>query len=372
MGEIVWTTDGQQLWVGDGLTQGGSPVVGPNVVGYGLAYDATTRRIEVAGLSADDITNGVNNKFFATELAQDAAASLFVNGTHANISFVYDDALGKINATVALDGIGLTDIVADTTPQLGGNLDLNSFDITGIGDIDITGDINIIGGITLNGVLSNGDVNIENAVITAIAGTGFDGGPGITLGEPTADIAHTFIFNQVDGNPAILVKTVADTTENTAKIKFEGFGGSFSAPTRLGAGDVIGGFSFSTYEPSGGGATLPSLLIVGKTDPNGTVNATVANGKLEILVAGGASTLAVNYLTFDSKGQLAVNQEDAQATLDVNGFAKLAVLTAEPAVLANGMIAIADGTLWNPLTNGRQCMVVRLNGAWIEIASANP
>jgi len=366
MGEIVWTTDGQQLWVGDGLTQGGSPVVGANVVGYGLSYDGTTRRIEVAGLSADDITNGVNNKFFATELAQDAAASLFVTGTHSNISFVYDDALGKINATVALDGIGLTDIVADTTPQLGGDLDLNLNDITGAGDINIVGDITFIG------VLSNNTVTLNDGVITAIDGTGFDGGPGITLGELDADVAHTFIFNQVDGNPAILVKTVSNTTENTAKINFEGFGSSFSQPTRLNAGDVIGGFSFSTHEPSGDGLTLPSLLIVGKTDPNGTVNSTVANGKLEILVAGGASTLAVNYLTFDSKGQLAVNQEDAQATLDVNGFAKLAVLTAEPAVLANGMIAIADGTLWDPLSNGRQCMVVRLNGAWIEIASANP
>jgi hypothetical protein len=366
MGEIVWTTDGQQLWVGDGLTQGGSPVVGANVAGFGLAYDPTTRRLEVAGLSADDITNGVNNKFFATELAQDAAASLFVNGTHSNISFIYDDELGKINATVALDGIGLTEIVSDTTPQLGGNLDLNSFDITGPGDINIVGDITFIG------VLSNNTVTLNDGVITSIEGTGFDGGPGITLGELDADVAHTFIFNQVDGNPAILVKTVSNTTENTAKINFEGFGSSFSQPTRLNAGDVIGGFSFSTYEPSGDGLTLPSLLIVGKTDPNGTVNSTVANGKLEILVAGGASTLAVNYLTFDSKGQLAVNQEDAQATLDVNGFAKLAVLTAEPAVLANGMIAIADGTLWDPLSNGRQCMVVRLGGAWIEIASANP
>jgi len=34
---------------------------------------------------------------------------------------------------------GSTDIIDDTTPQLGGNLDLNSNDITGTGDINITG-----------------------------------------------------------------------------------------------------------------------------------------------------------------------------------------------------------------------------------------
>ena len=36
---------------------------------------------------------------------------------------------------------GLTNVVDDTTPALGGNLDLNNFDITGIGDIDITGTV---------------------------------------------------------------------------------------------------------------------------------------------------------------------------------------------------------------------------------------
>jgi len=169
MGEIVWTTDGQQLWVGDGLTQGGSPVIGANVAGFGLAYDPTTRRLEVAGLSADNITNGVNNKFFATELAQDAAASLFVTGTHTNISFVYDDNLGKINATVALDGVGLTSIVADTTPELGGDLDLNLNDIIGSGNIDIVGDITVFGNIEFSSELSNDSISIVNNTIISLA-----------------------------------------------------------------------------------------------------------------------------------------------------------------------------------------------------------
>ena len=47
-------------------------------------------------------------------------------------------------------GSGITDIVNDTTPQLGGNLDLNSYDITGTGDIDTTGNINATGSIDVN------------------------------------------------------------------------------------------------------------------------------------------------------------------------------------------------------------------------------
>ena len=146
LGELVWTTDTQQLWVGNNETSGGVPVVGSNVIGYGLIFNNTTKRIEVSGLSADDLTNGTSNRFFSTELAQDAAASLFTSGSHTGITFQYDDSLGKINAVVSMDGVGLTDIVNDTSPSLGGNLDINSFDITGTGDITVVGNITATGG----------------------------------------------------------------------------------------------------------------------------------------------------------------------------------------------------------------------------------
>jgi hypothetical protein len=236
MGEIVWTTDGQQLWVGDGLTQGGSPVVGPNVAGFGLAYDPTTRRLEVAGLSADNITNGVNNKFFATELAQDAAASLFVTGTHSNISFVYDDSLGKINATVTLDGTGLTDVIADTTPELGGDLDLNNNDIIGIGSINITGDIDITGDITAN-ALSIGDVNLQNDSI--VSALGF-----LKLGNTLdylEDVEHysrviSLISTTVDGG-----LTSSGSFENRTSR------GTVGQPAPCEVGDFIGGYGMAAY-----------------------------------------------------------------------------------------------------------------------------
>ena len=44
--------------------------------------------------------------------------------------------------TIALTSdITFTDVVQDTTPQLGGDLDLNSNDITGTGSVDITGNV---------------------------------------------------------------------------------------------------------------------------------------------------------------------------------------------------------------------------------------
>jgi hypothetical protein len=44
-------------------------------------------------------------------------------------------------------GGGLTELSEDTTPELGGNLDLAGFEVTGIGDIDITGTITTSGAI---------------------------------------------------------------------------------------------------------------------------------------------------------------------------------------------------------------------------------
>ena len=64
----------------------------------------------------------------------------------------------------------LKDVSSDTTPQLGGNLDLNSSDITGTGDINITGTVtatnlaatSLSGDLTLNSndIVGTGNINI--------------------------------------------------------------------------------------------------------------------------------------------------------------------------------------------------------------------
>lgn len=58
------------------------------------------------------------------------------------------------------------DVVNDTTPQLGGNLDLNGNDITGIGNIDIDGYITATGAVNI-GDNSGGDTLNVGALITS-------------------------------------------------------------------------------------------------------------------------------------------------------------------------------------------------------------
>ena len=104
----------------------------------------------------------------------------FTQGSGGNISV----ANGKYGVIFA-DGAGAGakvygvdfDVLADTTPQLGGNLDLNSNNITGTGDIDITGTITSTGAldtgssaITTTGTVNAGTVDLGNWTVTESAG----------------------------------------------------------------------------------------------------------------------------------------------------------------------------------------------------------
>ena len=69
-------------------------------------------------------------------------------GTAATINFIGSNVTAAMSggiANVTVSAGGLSNVVEDTTPQLGGNLDLNSKDITGTGNISITGGFNATG-----------------------------------------------------------------------------------------------------------------------------------------------------------------------------------------------------------------------------------
>lgn len=63
---------------------------------------------------------------------------------------------------VAAGGGGISNVVEDTTPQLGGNLDLNSNNITG------TGNVNITGNVTLTGTVDGRDVATDGTKLDGI------------------------------------------------------------------------------------------------------------------------------------------------------------------------------------------------------------
>lgn len=236
MGEIVWTTDGQQLFVGNGVTQGGTAVIGAQILGYGLVYDSLNKRIEVAGLTSDDVTEGSNRLYHTTERAVDAVGAALVagNATNVGITFTYsqtqDDA-GRINATVALDGVGITEVAADTSPSLGGNLDLNENDITGSGNINVVGSIQS-SSIDSASIVTN---ELETSVITS-----------------ATDLNFTFTENATFNGRNILISNAnaGPTVSDLASIAFLSSRGTASSPTAIQLNDKV-----STYTGAGWNGT---------------------------------------------------------------------------------------------------------------------
>lgn len=89
-------------------------------------------------VAGDNITITQPDSTGAVTISAAVLDTQVVGGTDITIS--QPDSAGAF--TVSYSGTaGIADILEDTTPQLGGNLDLNSNDIDGTGNIDITGNV---------------------------------------------------------------------------------------------------------------------------------------------------------------------------------------------------------------------------------------
>ena len=119
-----------------------NPILASGEPGYDITNkilkvgDGTTAFASLSGISGGGGGGGGGSTIF-TDLLD----------TPAN----YTSSAGllvKVNSAESAIEFGTVDIVTDTSPQLGGNLDLNSRDITGTGDVDIAGTITSNGTIT--------------------------------------------------------------------------------------------------------------------------------------------------------------------------------------------------------------------------------
>ena len=123
-----------------------------------FAYNPSTNTLTV-----DFITG---NAATATTASYVSAGN--VDGTVANATTA-SHALNTLTASYALNGgSGLLEVSGDTTPQLGGNLDLNSFKISGSGDIEavsgsFSGPLESSGSLMVSGTFdSTGDATFGN------------------------------------------------------------------------------------------------------------------------------------------------------------------------------------------------------------------
>ena len=119
-----------------------------------------------------------------------------------------------------------TNIVDDTSPQLGGDLDLNSNDITGTGNLNITGIATFSGNVTIGGTLTYEDVtNVDSVgLITARNGINVSSNGINVTGIATADAFAGFDYLKAPhGTTVNYAVTVA---AKTAAHRYNGSGSS--------------------------------------------------------------------------------------------------------------------------------------------------
>tara|TARA_R100001460_G_scaffold35622_2_gene68476 strand:+ start:478 stop:4413 length:3936 start_codon:yes stop_codon:yes gene_type:complete len=132
MGTVTNVATGTGLTGGPFTSSGTISVANGGIGTTQLADDGvTTAKLADTGVTTAKIAD---DAVTAGKLAN-TAVTPGSYGTATNIPSLTIDAQGRVTAA----STNTVDIVGDTTPQLGGNLDLNSKDITGTGNIAITG-----------------------------------------------------------------------------------------------------------------------------------------------------------------------------------------------------------------------------------------
>ncbi|SVC66855.1 uncharacterized protein METZ01_LOCUS319709, partial [marine metagenome] len=126
-----------------------------------LAYNSTTGVISYTQGNTDTVAEGSTNLYYTTARANtDFDTRLATKDTDdltEGSNLYYTDA--------RVQAVSINDIVEDTTPQLGGNLDLNTFDLSTT-DPTVTLTTTTTPSLTQGTVAASTDTNLSNTTVT--------------------------------------------------------------------------------------------------------------------------------------------------------------------------------------------------------------
>ena len=203
-------------------------------------------------------------------------------------------------------GSGITDVVQDATPQLGGNLDLNSKIINGTGNIDYTGNLKISGIATATTFVGALTGNASSATILqtarTIGGVSFNGSANINLpGVNAAGNQDTSGTAAVATN--VTVSANNSTNETVYPVFVDGATGSQGAETDTGL----------TYNPSTGNLTATKF-----TGDGSSLTGISGSGGVTVQDEGSALSTTGTTLNFVGSGVVA-SGNGATKTITIAG-----------------------------------------------------
>jgi hypothetical protein len=264
-GEMLYTTDTQKIYVGNGTTLGGILTSGFN---DDDAKDAAAEMILDGSHSGIAFSYDIENKSlsataeFNDDSAKDAAADIFTSGSHNGINFVYNDVSKSIVATIDLS-IGVTDgsdykinIVGDDSTLI---VNSSTRQVTAAGGL--------FGPLITNSIDSGDSGSINVAPVT------FFSSNAIVEGELFVQDKLSIISSD-PGITATIFETVGDHN-GSINVSFAKARGTFATSTEVINGDQLGNIIMQGF--AGGDFQTGSSI---KTQVDGTVSGTILPSKM--------------------------------------------------------------------------------------------
>ncbi len=257
IGEPLYLTDNQKLYIGDGSTQGGNAIGGATdldqltsvtlideSVGALNLYTVTSNTVLVT------LSVGQSAYYVGLQVVISNSSVAALNGTHTITSiptgsqFAFALTTADVTST-SVTGVvtpkipngnvlswnetnsywenaqSLSDVVSDTTPQLGGNLDTNNKTITSVGTNNIEFDPATGQNVTFKGNATDGSGRIK---LNCEANS-----HGIIIKGPPHSAAATYTLTLPNALPTVTGQSLtSDTSGNLSFTTVSGGGGAAS------------------------------------------------------------------------------------------------------------------------------------------------
>ena len=290
--------------------------------GY-MGWAATTSTRNLTGFDTDDLSEGSSNLYFTNARADARIAAATTDDlSEGSSNLYYTDARAQ--------AVSINNVVEDTTPQLGGNLDLNSNNITGTGDIDVTGDFTV----------TSTDSSSSAGPIQEFYRNSSSPANGDYLGQikfqGENDVGQKVLYAKVTGK----ISDVTDTTED-GLIEF--------ALRKAGSNNISARLTSTDLKLING----TGLEVAGNTTLSGTLNGHT--------IPGGSGTIA---LTSDITSSDVVQDTTPQlgGDLDVNGNAIVSASNGDITITPNGSGSVIIDGLSHPQADGNAGQVLKTDG----------
>tara|TARA_B100000085_G_scaffold275028_1_gene292428 strand:+ start:434 stop:1546 length:1113 start_codon:yes stop_codon:yes gene_type:complete len=345
-GELVYTTDTKEVFVGDGATTGGTPV------------SVSTQNLEdlgnVQALAAqnDQILVYNGSQWAATDNpAVDVRGNIYADDS----TLLVDAINGKIVGPVETSSVTATNLVGNLTGDVVGSVTGNVVgNTTGTHFGNVTG--NLLGDMLGSVFSDDSSVMIDSVGKRVVA----------NIESPSIVTTKEITVTTGGDNSALLATGIAGAGSTGPKLIVRSSNGSTAAPTVV-VGDTTGdglmdlhgmGYDGTDYKLAG--------MIRVAVDLDQTVSANTVPGRINLITANSSGNL-VNLLTFNSAGKLGIGLPRPEEKLHVNGNAKVtgfvqfgSFTTTERNALtaANGMV------IYNTSDNKFQGYE---NGAWVNL-----